>query len=230
MVRRLQVGMALAALGLLCSCETPTATVNFQTGPLLFMARSSQFSLPDELRDGMQVASVPCDPMGRCPTSDTVTIACEAGTCDPQPTEISFPVGDVIDFDELASDLRELFKELDSVEITEISYEVRLNTLTVDTGDIELFWGPEGASDVDSPGVHRLGVVPSLPARSTAMGLVDLDAEGNAALSDYVVGTSRRVRFFASTTVDLEPGGPFPAGELTVAVDMGVRATGTVLE
>jgi len=225
-----QVGIAVTALAVLCACETPTATVNFQTGPLLFMARSSQLSLPDELRDGDRIRSLPCDSMGRCPTSDTVPIACEMGTCDPQPTTISFPVGDVVDFDELASELDDLFQEIDSVEITEITYEVRLNTLTVDVGEIELFWGPEGASDVDSPGVQRLGVVPGLPARSTAMGLVDLDPAGNAVLSDYVVGSARRVRFFAATDGDLEPGGPFPAGDLTVAVDMAVRATGTVLE
>lgn len=230
MVRIQAAIAAITAIGLLCGCETPTAAVSFQTGPLLFMVRSSQLSLPEELRDGTQVASVPCDPMGRCPTSDTVTIACEADICDPQPTLVSFPVGDVIDFDEVAEELEELFREVNSVEVTEILYEVRLNTLTVDVGQIELFWGPAGASDVDSAGVHRLGVAPALPARSTDMGLVDLDPEGNAALSDYLVGTARRVRFFGATSVDLEPGGPFPAGELTVAVDLSVRASGTVIE
>lgn len=228
-MRRLQVGIVLGAVWLL-ACETPTATVSFQTGPQLFMARSSQFTLPDELRDGMQVASLPCDAMGRCPTSDTVAIACEGGTCDPQPTRVSFPVGDVVDFSELASDLEEVFQQIDSVQITEATYEVQLNTLTVDVGEVELYWGPEGASDADSPGVRRIGVVPPLPARSSGMGMVELDPEGNAALSDYLVGSSRRVRFFAATEIDLEPGGPFPAGELTVAVDMSVRATGTVLE
>jgi len=58
---------------------------------------------------------------------------------------------------------------------------------------------------------------------------MSIDGAGSAALSDYVVGVSRRVRFFARTQVDLAPGGPIPSGGATVTVNLTVRAIGRII-
>lgn len=230
MLRIVQLVGGVVCLLLVAACETPTAAVNFRTGPRPFAVRASQFTLPEELRDGTQIREIPCGPMGSCPSSDTVTISCDAGMCDPAPTTVSFPVGDVIDFDDLSSELEELFSVIDSIRITDVVYDVEMNTLTVPLGDLEVFWGPEGATGVDSPRVTLLGTVPPLPVGAADSGDVALDSGGNEALSDYLVGTSRRIRLFGRTVVDLEPGGPFPAGELAVSVDISVRASGRVID
>jgi len=205
--------------------------VNFRSGQLLFGVSSTQLSLPNELRSPEgRILEVPCGPMGMCPMAAEVTIGCEAGVCDPAPRTLSVPVGDVVDFDAYSADLRELFREVDTIEVRQIDYAVTLNTLTVDLDRIELFWGPEGAIDVDpAMGVTPLGSVPVLQARTTPAGQVELDGAGNAAMGEYLVSTSRRVRFFARTQVDLRPGDPFPEGELTVAVVLAVTATGQVI-
>jgi hypothetical protein len=194
------------------------------------MVRSSDLALPDELRDGSNVRELACGPMGFCPSAGSVMVVCESGICDPAPTAVDIPVGAVFDFDEASSELESFFTELLAVRITSATYDVQANTLTVSLPPTEVYWGPEGATGIGSPGVTRLGTIPAITAGGLGSGEVALDAGGNAALSDYLVGTARRVRFFARTTVDLEPGGPFPAGDLTVAVELIVRAEGKVID
>jgi hypothetical protein len=226
---RLSVALALACAVGLGGCDN-TATVSFTTGELELAISASSIALPTELREddpaGPKVRRVPCGPTTACPSSEEVVIACEAMTCDPAPTVVSVPLGDVVDFETTGSDRSTLLRELDSIEIREIRHRVVLNTLSVDVEEVRLFWAPEGAST----GETRFGVVPPIPARATDSGVVALDAAGNAALSDHLVSASRRVRFFAETTVDLAPGGPFPEGELALAVEMSVTASGPLLD
>lgn len=221
----------LATGGLLAACDD-TVVVQLQTGPQRFEVSASALALPAALEDASSgtIASVPCGPMGMCPSSASVAITCEAGVCDPAPRTLSGPVGDVVDVDVLASEARSLLRRVDTIEVVEASYQVGANSLTVDLPETEVFWGPEGAADVDpAMGVVRLGVVPPLPAGSVDPGTVALDPVGVAALSDYLVGTSRRVRFFARTRVDLAPGDPFPAGSAAVLMDLRVRITGSLV-
>ena len=213
----------------LAGCASPEASISFGTGPLSFMVRSSDLSLPDELRDGSNVRELACGPMGFCPSAGRVMVVCESGICDPAPTSVDVPVA-VFDFDEASSELESFFAELTAVRITSAMYDVQANTLTVSLPPTELYWGPEGATGIGSPGVTRLGTVPAIAAGGLGSGDLALDAGGNEALSAYLVGTARRVRFFARTTVDLEPGGPFPAGDLAIAVELIVRAEGKVID
>jgi hypothetical protein len=109
-------------------------------------------------------------------------------------------------------------------------YTVELNTLTVDVEAIEIFWGPEGAVDVDPAlGVERLATIPAQRARTTSSGEADVDALGSEHLSDYLVDRSRRIRLFARTRVDLEPGGALPEGELSAVAQMTVDVSGPQL-
>lgn len=230
-MRSTWLSTALLALSLLTGCDG-TVSVTFFTGPRELSVSSSSFALPAELDDGSgRIASVPCGPMGMCPPSDEVTLTCEAGVCDPAPVTLSGTAGDVIDIEVLLAESREIgVRSIESYTIEEVAYEVRLNTLSLDLGPVDIYWGPEAATSIDPAlGVRRFGTVPIIRAGETPAGPLDLDTEGAAALTDYLVNTGTRVRFFASTTVDLEPGDPTPQGDLTVGVNATITAVGRVL-
>lgn len=222
----------LAAWVLLLACDD-TVVVQLQTGPQPFELGTSGLALPPALREetegGARIATVSCGPMGMCPSTEEVPITCEGGVCDPAPRTISTPIGDVVDFDVLAADARSVLRRVETIEVLDARYEIAASTITIDVPEIEVFWGPEGATDVDpATGVVRLGVAPPIPSRSSAPGSLTLDAAGVGALSDYLVGTSRRVRFFARTRIDLAAGDAYPEGDLQASVDLRVRITGSI--
>lgn len=228
---RLAAVLVLVAVATGCD---DTVVVQLRSGPQELDVSSDSLALPDALRDesagDARIASLACGPMGMCPTTATVPITCEADVCDPAARTITTPVGGVVDFDALASDARSLLRQIDAIEILEATTTAAENTLSIDVPDIELFWGPEGATTVDpAMGVVSLGVLPTIPARSTAPGAAILDPAGVASLSAYLVGTSRRVRFFARTRIDLAPGGAFPEGYVRASVDLTVRITGSIV-
>jgi hypothetical protein len=230
-MRRLPPGrlFPVILLAALTSCSD-AGSVSVDTGELMFSVSATSLRLPTELRDGDRVASLPCT-AGTCPALDGVTFTCAADVCDPAARTISVPVGEVLDFDALAADFSTLFTVVDAIEVDAIQYVVQLNTLTVSLGELEVHWGPEGAVDIDpAMDVHRLATLPPRAARSTGMGDADIDIAGRDALSDYLVGTSRRIRLFVRTRVDLAPGDPFPEGEANVVVVMRVTARGAVLD
>lgn len=230
MTRRISEIVLLAALVAAFGCEQ-TTTATFSVGIEAGLT-TADFPVPEELREdtasGPVVRSVPCDAVA-CPSTPEAPVTCVAGTCDPEPLTISAPVGDPVDLDELAGDLDDVIGEIDSIEILEIRYQVQRNTLTIPVEDVEVFWGPAGAASVDSMGVQRLGVVPSIAVGTTGEGDVMLDAAGAAGFTEYYENTAHRYRFFVRTGTDLMPGGPFPEGELDVAVTMRVRITGSLL-
>lgn len=230
-MRLASLGIALSALVPLAGCDG-TVSVTFFTGPRELTVSAASFALPPELDDGSgRIASVPCGPMGMCPPSDEVTLTCEAGVCDPAPVTISGPVGDVIDVEVLLAEGREIgIRSIESYTVEEVAYEVRLNTLSFDVGPVDIYWGPEAATSIDAAlGVRRFGTVPVIAAGTTPMGPIDLDVAGAAAMTEYLVDTATRVRFFASSSVDLEPGDATPQGNLTVGVNATITAVGRVL-
>jgi hypothetical protein len=234
---------ALAAFSFLSAGCNDTVTVTFSAGctdcessPIEFEVSSSELDLPQEFRDDSgsepRVREVSCGPGGTCPSpSDSrVSIQCEQGLCDPERTTIEVPVGDVLDFEQVNRELRELFTRVEEFEILEVRYRVAVNTLTVDLGETELFWGPPGATAIDpSMGVQRLGTVDPLQASEKRMGQVAIDADGEQALSDHLVNVESRVRFFARTSADIDPGDLWPEGSLRVRVAIRVRAKGSML-
>lgn len=210
-----------------------TVSVTFATGPQELEVSTASFELPPELEDTSTgtIAMVPCGSMGMCPPSDTVTLTCEADLCDPAPKTISAPVGRVIDVDALLADTRDILRVVDSYTVEEVTYDIQLNTMTVPIGEIEVYWGPEAATAIDeSMMVRRFGTVPPIAAGQTGTGEVVIDEAGVAALSDYLVSGGGRVRFFARTQVDLDPGDPYPRGSVRVAVNATVRAVGSLVE
>jgi hypothetical protein len=220
----------LLAAALLAGCDG-TIAVPLSSGPQDIVLSSSELSLPSGLDDGTgRIASVPCGPSSLCPPNDAVPLTCEAGVCDPAPITLGGPVGDVIDASALLEEARSVrFVRLESYEIEEVRYEVPLNTLTVGVGPVELFWGPESATAIDpAQGVRRFGTLPRIEAGSSAPGNLAIDEAGSDALGRYLLDTSPRVRLFAQSVEDLEPGQPYPRGDLTLRVNASVTAIGRI--
>jgi len=220
------------------ACDT-TATVNFRTGELLVEVSASSLELPDALRDPGPPAtlrSIPCSAMRACPRLDPLTLRCSQNACDPEPVSVSLPLGYPINFDLLETGssgevLNDILPHVDRIEIRSVTYSISEDSLNVELGELELYWGPEGAADIDpAEGVVRMATLDSEAARDAGTGAVPLDAAGNAALSAYLLGTARTVRFFVRTPVDIEPLGPFPAGNLSFSVRMAVTAEGRIVE
>jgi hypothetical protein len=215
---------------LLVGCDG-TVSVTFFTGPQEFDVSVTQLAPPAELRDSSgNIASVAC-PDGLCPPSDTITLTCEAGFCDPAPQTLSAPVGGVIDIGALLADTRDIgVSSIESYSFDEVRYEVSLNTLTMPVGPIDIFWGPESATAIDPAlGVVRFGTVPLIEAGATPRGTMTIDGPGSAALGDHLVAGGTRIRFFAQTMADLDPGDPFPDGSVRASVNLTITAVGRVI-
>lgn len=224
--------LSILALLVAAGCDG-TVSVTFATGPQPFEVSTASFELPPELEDTSTgtIAMVSCGPMGTCPPSETVTLTCEAGLCDPAPKTLSAPVGGVIDVDALLSETRDILRVVDSYSVEEVTYDIQLNTMTVPIGEIEVYWGPEAATAIDeSMMVRRFGTVPAIAAGQTGSGEMVIDPSGDQALSDFLVAGGGRVRFFARTRVDLNPGDPYPRGSVRVAVNATIRAVGGIVD
>lgn len=218
----------LGSVALASGCNN-TVVVQLMSGPQSFEVTTSSLDIPAELQSGATIASIPC-PTGTCPSSDTLPLACVAGVCDPEPRTVSAPVGDVVDFDVLLREASTILRFVDGIEVTRVQYSASPNSLNVDVPDIEIFFGPDTAAGIDAPGVFRLGVIPGLPAGTAREGDMVIDADGSAALSDHVLNVSRRVRFFARTQIDLDPGDPVPSGGASITVNLTVRAFGRIID
>ncbi|MBW2460661.1 MAG: hypothetical protein JRH11_03370, partial [Deltaproteobacteria bacterium] len=191
--------MALFFVGPLASCGDLAATT-FETGEISFSVSAASVEVPMSLQDDGRIADLPCPADGVCPSSELLTLTCERSLCNPAPRTITSDVAGVIDFDELTGDLSFLFRSVDAIEVVELPYTVQANTLSIDLESVQVFWGPEGAVDLDPAlGVQLLGTMPSQSARTTSSGFAELDYIGTQALSDYLVSASRRIRIFVRT-------------------------------
>ncbi|MCC6875550.1 MAG: hypothetical protein IT378_14685 [Sandaracinaceae bacterium] len=229
-MRLLGWAFALGLFGALLGACDGTVSVTFMTGRQDLELSTGALALPTELRDGDRVASVSCGPSGVCPPSDLVTLSCEAGTCDPAPKTLAYPIAGVFDVDAVAPELDSIASRVVSYDIEELQYDVLLNTLTVGTGPVEIFWGPEAAVAIDeSQGVVLLGTMPAIRASETSRGEVAIDPQGMLALSDHLVSRSRRFRLFARTVVDLDPGDPFPEGLVRMTVNGKITVVGSIV-
>lgn len=218
---------ALFAVGLLLGCDQQ-GTLNFSTGPLDLVLSSSSVAVPMELRSDESpriVRTLPC-PMVDCRSSDDLEVLCVDGSCNPSPLLVEVRIGEPLDVDELVAGLPKAFPEADSYTIRDISYSISLNTLSLDVPELTLLWSPEGAPT----GTTRLATLSSIPARSSQSGQATVDLGGEAALSDFLTGTSPRVRFHAQTELDLEPGDPFPEGELSITMEVALTASGRLID
>lgn len=233
LVVRAGVGtLAWGMLLCLAGC-TPSSSISFETGELPFTFSGSSLQLPAELReetpDGARVASLACGgDVGSCPAIGAAVV-CSAGFCDPQPTFVEVPVGDVLDIEAARPDLDTLFAEVDAIELTRVDVMVSANTLTLTVPEVELYWAPESEVALDLDPSRLVGKLGALAAGTVMDVPFEMNDDGRDALSDYLVSTAHRVRFIARAPLDVDPLQPFPEGELTYAFRMAIRISGKLL-
>jgi hypothetical protein len=219
---------SLIVFSALAACSNNAVIVELQTGDQMFDVAASSLGLPMSLEDtssgSPRVASIDCS-MSMCPSTMSVPIQCNAGLCDPAPIAISIPVGGVVDFQMILQSAGTLLRFLDGIEIESVSYDVDPNSLTVALPPTTILWGPASATETSAT-LMPIGTIPMIAAATRTMGMMDIDATGSAALGDYIVHTAEQVRFFARTSVDLNPGDPFPDGMAHITVNVRVRAIG----
>src|SRR5688572_15747150 len=127
MFLRLLVAGSMA--GLVCTGCDPTTTLRFRVGSS-FQVSTASLELPAELRDDTggspTVRSVPCGPMGMCPTSAEVSIECRSGVCDPAPKTVSAPAGDVVDLEAVDEEFADIASTIESIHIEDAQYMIEM--------------------------------------------------------------------------------------------------------
>lgn len=223
---------SFAALAL-SACSNNAIIVELRTDGQMFDVAASSLGIPASLRDtsagAPRIVSLDCS-MSMCPSTMSLPIVCNADNlCDPAPITISIPVGGVVDFDALLQSAGTLLRLVDAIEIESVTYDVSPNSLTLALPPVTVLWGAASATETSST-LMPIGTIPSIPAMMTVTaGMMPLDSAGSAALGDYIVHRSRQVRFFARTSVDLNPGDPFPDGMAHIVVSVRVRAIGRII-
>lgn len=219
--------LSLLSLVLLSACNN-SVVVELQTGAQTFDINAESLDIPPALRDGGTVASIDCSGTGICPSTAEVMVECAANVCNPAPITVAVQVGDVVDFGAILDEAGTLVRIVDQVEIARAEYAVSPNGLTVALPAVDILWAPETAVSADE--ATLLGTIGAVPASTSVDGEMAIDENGEVTLSNFILTGSARARFFARTTVDLEPGGPFPAGAATATVNIRIRAIGRIID
>jgi len=228
MLRTISVAVVGALAFAIVGCDG-TLDITIETPPdaLHFEISDQDIALPAELTGGATIASVPCNGMLMCPPPlGDQSFVCIDSVCDPDALVIVLPVGDVIDFEQLNSELSQIAGNIEAIHIDFVRYNVTQSDLNVSLEPVDLSWGPATASGLSSPGIAPFG---RLSQFSAGMHDVDLNEQGISALSDFLVNTSRQIRLFARTSVDLAPGQALPMGAVVTDLQLAITVTGRVL-
>jgi hypothetical protein len=228
-------GGALVCTGLaLAACNVPV-TIEVGAGPFEYEISATQIQIPDALRDTSTtpptLRAVTCTDDAMCPqfANGDPAIRCVNSACDPDPFAFDLAT-DVIDLS-TNPDVQRFGDHINSIAVTAATYSATANGLLNPVGPTGLYWGPESAAGTQTPGVVQLGTVPvlDLSAQPMTSGDIALDASGVAVLSDHLLHVSRRFRVFARPTIDVNPGGPLPAGSIHLSVQLRVRVQGQLV-
>jgi hypothetical protein len=223
------VGIALAATLVTgtVACGPVYVDVPVSTGE--FVVNASGVTVPDPLRDPATntLRSVPCMTDANCPQVPGVAapVRCVANACDPDP--IPADVSTVVDLSS-NEQIRRFGSGLTRVLIARAEYTAASSGFRNAVGPTDLRWGAESVANFDADGAQAFDTLPVIEVADgqTAQGEVTLDAAGVAALSDYLATTSLRIRVFARPRIDLAPGGPLPAGQISLQMRLTVRIQG----
>lgn len=100
------------------------------------------------------------------------------------------------------------------------------NSLNFATPKIEIFIGPAAATKTTDSGVVRFATLPAIPAgkQLPATKLDDISAEGNNALSSYVLNRAA-FKFLVKATLAFPSGSPIPQGRLVFKVQAHIKVT-----
>ena len=234
-MRPASIAALLFACVLASQCSN-TAIVDVTIGPLNTTVDSSQVAsmIPAQFINSSTntLAMISCTTDTDCPQlgAGEPAVHCTSSLCTPDP--FSFVIASsVIDLNTNAT-VQMYGSNVTVLQLREVDYTATSQGLTDSVGPSDLYWGPETATSVSSSGVTHLGTIPVIQltaGSTTGSSPVTLDATGAAALSSYLLNTSRRFLLFTVPQVSVAPGGPVPSGSVALQVEMQVHIEGQLV-
>lgn len=182
-----------------------------------------------EVVDPGFLPEIPCSLDTDCSDLLGESFSCNQTDGDCQATvgfELSTPVN-------LANEVPEL-QDLGSSQFTKVRFSyvrmmVQENTFSVATPEVELYIAPEAVASLFVPdsnppeldaSVHPVGVIDPIAAATYGHTVeVQLDPNGDAALTEYCRTPSVTFKFFVYSEMTFRAGDPIPQGALTLVVD-----------
>jgi hypothetical protein len=215
------------------SCTFPTI-IDVPVGPFQYQVTSDRVMIPMQFQDTSSgtIATLMCQDDSQCPQlgAGKPAVHCVANACDPDPFVFELATN-AIDLNMNAT-VQRYGDHVNSIAVTDAHVVATNQGLLLPVGPTELYWGPESAVDTNSPGVYHFGTIPVVQAPAggdSGDQQVALDSAGSAALSDYLVHTSRTLKLFARPSIDVGPGTPLPSGMLTLALTISVHIEGQLV-
>ena len=110
-------------------------------------------------------------------------------------------------------------KPLVSIRISRVAYEITENTLNVNTPRLTIYVGPQSAMDGADPQARAIGnIPPALAGTTVAEAEVEMTADGEDILADFMKDYSTPFNIIVGGDVSLAAGDPVPTGRLVAVV------------
>jgi hypothetical protein len=221
---------AIAALGLvgcgLISSDITRLTFDLPTETYTF--DTAQWNIPPALQ-GAAFPSIACTTDNDCCTLGgaagldcaTTKLACQSGSC-----AAELPESQATSID-LATDVMpslSQFTSLVSISISRITYTVRSNSLNVDIPPLSIYLAPDGVTDPTDSRAQLFGTVPSIAAKDTPTGNVQLVSNAASVFQTFTGNLSTPFEIITAATVVIGAGTPVPTGAITIDVTGAISA------
>ena len=222
MTLRLALPLALVlttACGLISS-DIATVKFNLPERTYSFDTSKSGWNLPPAM-----LPTVPCADDATCRNAvpagvDAASFFCDTGTsaCALKVTVETMPQTINLKMD--APELSGLNSQSAiDVTVSQIQYDVTLNTMNVDLPAVELFVAPNGVTSTSDPQAKRFGTVPSTPSELTiTSGSVTMDPVGQQAFVGFAHNFGTPFVFIARSVVVVTGGSPLPKGAVDIKI------------
>jgi len=173
---------------------------------------------------------VPCTENTTCDA--IVGNFCEAdecsSTCDGSFCQLHVDIGLFKDFS--LKDENPALQDLDdaaliSVSVSQIFYEVELNTLSVATPPLEIYLAPLTVMDSDNSDAIFIGTIPEVAPQTIILeGELELEPEGEEAVRDFLTNWATPFNIILTGVVTVSAGDMLPTGRLDAAVRVNAVA------
>lgn len=138
----------------------------------------------------------------------------------------SIDIGTSIDVVEMSGnqDLEKFKGKFRSIEITQIAYASKNNTLTFDLPAMTVYMGPAGATSSTDAGVVALTTIPAIPAGDNITGTAPVDDAGRSKSNDLLQELKLSSIIFAEPVVKKDQPLP-PSGSANINLDIDLKFT-----
>jgi hypothetical protein len=216
------LALGTGGCGLISSDVTETP---FDLPPKTYSFDSSMFNVPSALSQEVPCGVAPvvdcCNPTPPLPAPDCTanTITCEpnAGGTSVCTAQVTVQQGSMTNLAQEAPKLAGLTGYL-NIKIKRISYQVSMNTLSVNLPDVELFMAPS----TSDPNPMKFGTMPAIPAGMTTAGDIVLEPNAGQVFATYTQDISVPFAFIAKTTLKVSTA---PTGRIDMTISGRLAAS-----